>query len=99
MSRWSHFFIMRRALFVLAIFASSAPAQPALSSGARVRTIPAEKHDLRRRGTLLSLVGDSAIVNFESTPELELPANVLNVPVKRLEFLAASGRRTGPGAL
>ena len=90
---------MRQALLLLLVLASAASAQVAVSPGARVRMIPADKYDVRRAGKVISASADSAVVQFEPVPEWELRSDRLEVPLSKLEVLTATRRYKARGAV
>jgi hypothetical protein len=88
-----------RTLLLMPVLGSAARAQLPLSPGARVRLARVEKYDVRRTGNVVSASQDSAVVDFDPVPEIELRRNVLQVSRAQLEVLTATRRYTAPVAL
>lgn len=90
---------MRSVTLLLALVASLADAQAPAALGTRVRTIPGGVFESRRDGTLLSVSGDSALVQFEPRSMLEPRPHILNVELSRLEVRVGTRRHRAVGAL
>lgn len=90
---------MRSVILLLALGASLAAAQTPAALGTRVRTIPGRGVESRRVGTVLSVSGDSAVVQLDPRTALEPRADILNIELSRLEVPAGTRRHRAVGAL
>jgi hypothetical protein len=90
---------MRIPILILLALAPALSAQEPIFPGSRVRLVPGVKYEPRRAGKVVSMSSDSAIVQFEPVPEIELRSDLLQVDQSRLEVLTNLRRRTGIGAV
>jgi hypothetical protein len=87
--------IRANSVVALLLLPAAVGAQGLMTPAARVRVVPSDRHDALRTGRLVSVSGDTALVDFGPP----LRSNRTPVPMTNLEVLAGTRRFTVPGMI